>query len=275
VVPRSSSLRHDNYAISEVIDTIILTGVMVIIVITASFYANDTLSFNVESVHFDQAINAVLSLEKVAKNIMFKPQSIGTVKTSFLTTDPYVSQMGTLAILIDGNEISSFIVNCFKVKGSERVGVSFSHYYLGDISYLSKFILVGLNGSISCVKKYQDNGAWVSLDYGRIRCVYCGEMNYYNGTNPEPVKRNVIEITAIKINSGGIDQFIDNSRIILKNTGIQTQQIEHSSGNFDITVHFSDKNDSVSLIDLGGNATLPTLINLTIVNFEITILGGG
>ncbi len=100
-------------------------------------------------------------------------------------------------------------------------------------------------------------------------------MNYYNGTNPEPVKRNVIEITAIKINSGGIDQFLDNSRIILKNTGIQTQQFEHFSGNFDITVHFSNENDSVSLIDLGGNATLPTLINFTIVNFEITILGGG
>jgi hypothetical protein len=270
VVPRGSSLRHDNYAISEVIDTIILTSVMVIIVITASFYANDTLSFNVESVHFDQAVNAVLSLEKVAKNIMFKPQSIGTVKTSFLTTDPYVSQMGTLAILIDGNEISSIIVNCFKVKGSERVGVSFSQYYLGN----SALLLVGLDGSISCVKKYQDNGAWVSLDYGRIRCVYCGEMNYYNGTNPEPVKRNVIEITVIKLNSGEIDPF-DNSRIILKNTGIQTQQIEHFSGNFDITVHFSNENDSVSLIDLGGNATLPTLINLTIVNFEITILGGG
>jgi hypothetical protein len=249
---------------------------MVIIVITASFYANDTLSFNVESVHFDQAINAVLSLEKIAKNIMFKPLSIGTVKTSFMTTDPYISQMGTLAILIDGNEKSSFTVNCFKVKGSERVGVSFSQYYLGDISYLSRFILVGLNGSISCVKKYQDNGAWVSLDYGRIRCVYSGEMNYYNGTNPEPVKRNVIEITAIKINSGGIDQFIDNSRIILENTGIQIQQIEYAPGNFVISGQFSDKNDpGYSLIQLGGNATLPTLINFTIINFEISIFGGG
>ncbi len=149
MVPRSSSLRHDNYAISEVIDTIILTSVMVIIVITASFYANDTLSFNVESVHFDQAVNAVLSLEKVAKNIMFKPQSIGTVKTSFLTTDPYVNQMGTLAILIDSNEISSIIVNCFKVKGSERVGVTLSQYYLGN----SALLLVGLDGSISLCKK--------------------------------------------------------------------------------------------------------------------------
>jgi hypothetical protein len=99
-------------------------------------------------------------------------------------------------------------------------------------------------------------------------------MNYYNGTNPEPVKRNVIEITAIKLNSGEIDPF-DRSRIILKNTGIQTQQIEHVPGNFDITVHFSDEYDSVSLTYLGGNATLPTLINLTIINFEITVLGGG
>ena len=267
---RKLPLVHNNVALSEVISTVILTSVMVIIIVTASFFANDVLSFNVESVQFDQSVNAILSLERVAQNIMFRPQSTGSVKTSFVTTDPYVVQDGTMYILIDGNETASIVVSSFRVEGGERVGVSSSLYYLGDGSLL----LVGLDGSMSCVQKYQDQGAWVSLDYGRIRCVYCGEMNYYEGTNPEPVKRNVIEITAVRLSSGDISP-MDRSRIILKNTGIQTQQIEQGAGDFDIMVQLSGEDDSISLTGLGGNATLSTLINFSIIDLEITVLGGG
>jgi hypothetical protein len=243
---------------------------MLVIVITSSYFANDVLSFNVESVQFDQAINAVLSLEELAKNMMFKPLSTGTVQTSFVTTSPYVIEEGNLTILIGGNKVASMPVNGFKVKGGERVGVSTQYYYIGN----SPLLLVGLNGSISCVKKYQDQGAWVSLDYGRIRCVYCGEMNYYNGTNPQPIKRNLLEMTAVNLTSDEISPS-ENSRIILENMGIQTQQIEKPSGNFTITVQLSDDMDSVSLRSLGGNVTLPTVINLTIIKFKITVLGGG
>ena len=270
MVFRNSPLVRNNIALSEVISSIILTSVMVVIIVTASFFANDVLSFNVESVQFDQAVNAILSLERVAQKIMFRPQSTGSVKTSFVTTDPHVVQEGTMIVFIDGNETTSIIVNSFKVEGGERVGVSFSQYYLGD----SSLLLVGLDGSMSCVQKYQDQGAWVSLDYGRIRCVYCGEINYYEGTSPEQVKRNVIEITAIRLSSDEISP-LDRSLIILKNTGIQTQQIERGTGDFDITVQFSSEDDSVSLTDLGGNATLPTLINLIIIDLDITVLGGG
>jgi hypothetical protein len=249
---------------------------MVVIIVTASYYANDVLSFNVESVQFDQAINAVLSLERMAKNMMFKPLSTGTVKTSFVTTDPYVADEGTLTILIINGtgsfSVASILVNSFKVEGGERVGVSTEYYYVGDNSLL----LVGLDGSLSCVKKYQDNGAWVSLDFNRIRCVYGGEMNYYNGSNPVPIKRNVIEITVIRLSSGEISP-LETSRIILENTGIQTQQIEKPAGDFTITVQFPGKEPESAKLhdDLHGNATLPTLINLTIIDFKITVLGGG
>ena len=243
---------------------------MLVIIVTASFFANDVLSFNVESVQFDQSVNAILSLERVAQSIMFRPQSTGSVKTSFVTTDPYVVQDGTMVVLIDGNETASIAVNVFKVEGGERVGVSSSQYELGNGSLL----LVGLDGSMSCVQKYEDQGAWVSLDYGRIRCVYCGEMDYYEGTDPEPAKMNVIEITAVRLSSGDISP-LDRSRIILRNTGIQTQQIEQAAGNFDITVQISGGENSVSLTSLGGNATLSTLINFSIIDLEITVLGGG
>ena len=267
---KKALLVRNSVGLSEVISTVILTSVMMVIIVTASFFANDVLSSNVEGVQFDQSVNAVLSLERVAQSIMFKPQSTGSVKTSFVTTDPYVVEEGNMVVLVNGTETASIIVNSFKVKGGDRVGVSYTQYYLGS----SSLLLVGLNGSMSCVYKYQDQGAWVSLDYGRIRCVYCGEMDYYEGTSPDPVKRNIIEITVVRLSPGDISP-MDRSRIILQNTGIQTQQIEHGAGNFNIAVRLSDKVDSISLTDLGGNATLPTLINLSIIDLEITVLGGG
>jgi hypothetical protein len=135
-------------------------------------------------------------------------------------------------------------------------------------------LLAGIGGSISHVKKYWDLGACASIDFQRIRYIYCGEMDFYNGTNPNPTKRNVVEITVIRLSSGDISP-LERSRIIIENTGIQTQQIEQPVGDFTIKAQFSGDEKSKSLTDLGGNPTLSTLINLTIIDLKITILGGG
>jgi len=271
---RCSSWLRNKFAFSEIVSTVILTSVMVVIIVTASYFANDTLNFNVESVQFDQSVNAVLSLEKIAKKIMFKPLSTGIVKTSFVTTCPYVVEEGTMNIVIlnatGSFTIASVSMNSLKIQGGPRAGVSTDYCFVGNDSLQ----IVYLNGSLSCVKKYQDQGAWVSLDFNRIRCIYCGVMNYYNGSISEPSTRNLLEITVVRLSSGEISPF-ETSRIILENTGVETQQILQGIGDFSIKVQFLGKEKSVSLTDLGGNATLPTLINLTIVDFKITVLGGG
>jgi len=274
---RKKLLVRNNVGLSEVISTVIMTSVMIVIIVTASFFANDVLSSNVEGVHFDQSVNAVLCLERMTKNMMFKPLSTGTVTTSFVTTDPYVAEEGTMTIHITNGTglftVASILEYKFKVEGGDRVGVSSNFYYVGNDGS-SSLLLTGLNGSLSCVKKYQDNGAWVSLDCSRIRCIYGGVMSYYDSSNPVPVKRNVIEITVVRLSSGDISP-LETSRIILENMGIQTQQI-FQSGNFNIKVQLGNKESPTkSLIDLGGNATLSTVINLSIIDFRITVLGGG
>jgi hypothetical protein len=270
MVLRNPSLLRNKLGLSEVISSVILTGVMLVIIITSSHYANDTISYNVESVQFDQAINAILSLDRMAKKIMFNPKSTASVKTSFQTTTAYFVQEDNLAILVDEDEIASIPVSILKVEGGQSVGGSFSYDYVGNDTLL----LAGIGGSISHVKKYWDLGAWVSIDFQRIRCIYCGEMDFYNGTNPNPTKRNVVEITVIRLSSGDISP-LERSRIIIENTGIQTQQIEQPVGDFTIKAQFSGDEKSKSLTDLGGNATLSTLINLTVIDLKITILGGG
>jgi hypothetical protein len=272
MVLRNPSLLRNRLGLSEVISSVILTSVMLVIIITSSHYANDTINYNVESVQFDQAINAILSLDRMAKKIMFNPKSTASVKTSFQTTTAYFVQEGNLAILVDEDEIASIPVNTLKVEGGSSVGGSFSYSYVGNDTLL----LAGIGGSISHVKKYWDLGAWASIDFQRIRCIYCGEMDFYNGTNPEPTKRNVVEITVIRLSSGEISP-LERSRIIIENTGIQTQQIEQPVGDFTIRVQFPgmEEPDPLYLTELGGNATLSTLINLTVIDLKITILGGG
>jgi hypothetical protein len=271
MILRNPSFRRNKLGLSEVISAVILTSVMLVIVITSTHYANDTISYNVESVQFDQAINAILSIDRMAKKIMFNPKSTASVRTGFQTTTAYFVQEGDLTILVDLDELASIPVGSLKIEGGPSVGGSFSYDYAGNDTLL----LIGVGGSISHVQKYWDEGARVSIDFKRIRCVYCGEMNFYNGTNPEPTGRNVVEITVIRLSSGEISP-LERSRVILENTGIQTLQFEQPVGDFLIKAQFPGLGSSdVSLADLGGNATLSTLINLTIIDLKVTILGGG
>jgi len=265
----SFKVLRDARGFSEVISSVILTSVIMVIVITSAYYANDVIRYNLESVEFDQAINSLLSLERMVDKIMFNPGSTCSIRTSFKTTCPYFTQDGTLVIFANETEIASISENAFRIKGGESVGVSLSFDYVGNHSKL----IVGLNEPLGCVRKYQNQGAWVSLDYFRIRCVYSGVMSYYNGTNPEPKRRNVVEILAVQLNSSDLNP-MERSRVILENLDVQTQQIILPQGNFSITVQFNGNEESVSLTSLGGNPEIPTLINLTTVRFKITVLGG-
>jgi len=261
-------LLKDNQAVSNVISTVILTSVLIIITIASSFFANQTLTTNIENVQFDQAINTVLSVEKIARNMMFEPYATASVSTSFSTTDPYIVESGNLTVLINGVKQVSFLANYFKILGGPNVGVPFIKDYVGNNSLM----LIGFGGTISHIHTYQSNGAWVSLDYDRIRCVYSGVAQFHNDTGFGLY--NVVEITIVKLIAGELTEF-ERSRVIIENTGIETNQLEYT-GNPTIKIQLSGIGDfSVNLSELGGNIDYPTLINLAVVCLKISVLGGG
>jgi hypothetical protein len=189
------------------------------------------------------------------------------VRTSFSTTDPYIVESGNLKVFVNDVEQVSFVASSFKILGGSNVGVPVIKDYVGNDSLM----LIGFGGAISRVQTYQSNGAWVSLDYDRIRVVYSGMAQFYNGTGFELY--NVVEITVVNLISGELTE-LERSRVIIENTGIETNQLERT-GNPTIKIQLSGRDDSVSLSGLRGNINYPTLINLAVVCLKISVMGGG
>jgi len=265
---RRLSLRR-NLGLSTVVETVILTSVMMVILISTSLFANSILNNNMENVEFEQAIQVMSSVDDIAKKIMFKPYSSGYVKTSFLTTIPHFVETGkNLTVYVNETVLVSLPINVFKVRGGQSVGVSVNKDLVGNDS----FILTNTTGSSSHIYTYQSDGAWVALDYRRIRSTYSGIVELYSQETGELEPFNLVEISVVKLTFGTV-QVLEKSRIIIENIGTETKQMQ-DSGNFTIDAQYSDDGKLVYLSDLGGNPEYPTLINLSVICLEISILGG-
>ncbi|MEM2342320.1 MAG: hypothetical protein QXX94_06065 [Candidatus Bathyarchaeia archaeon] len=257
-------------ALSPVIAAIILASVLGIIVFVASNLANSVVDAQVEEAQFEQAKYVVLSLDKLIKRIMYEPESSGYIKTSFWKVTPYFErEVGNLTVEAPDLEIT-IPINVIKIKGGPRVGVPAEQNLLGDES----LIITGLTKPLGNIKVFQENGAWILLDYARIRCILTGRnVAYYNGTGYEPY--NTVEIILIKIE---FKDFRAGEQVsfIAKNAGIISIQRNIDGGNFTITVTRTDLNrtESISLADLGGDPDCKTLLNVAIITIEVSILEG-
>ena len=263
-------MKKRNLGFSHVITTVILTSVMLVIVLTTSFFANSLLNTQIERSQFDQAKNVILTLDEIVKKVTFKPQSSGYVRSSFWTTIPYLEETGeTLQILVDQTPVLDIPVNIVKIQGGSRVSVAVPENLTGSESVL----LTSVSDSLGRAHVYQSNGAWIALDYSRIRCINSGTSEFFNGTDYEIC--NFVEITLIKI-TFGILEFQEKASITATNIGVEANQTKFYN-NFTISVEKSDieEPETICLSDLGGNPDYPTLINFVVVGVETSILGGG
>lgn len=198
---------------------------------------------------------------------MFKPYATGSVQTSFPATYPYIDGSGTISVLVNEIEQTSFPEVSFRILGGSYVGVPIIKNYVGN----DTLMLIGFGGTLSRVHTFQSNGAWVSLDYDRIRVVYSGVAEFYNGVGFELY--NIVEVTAVRLVSGDITAF-ERARVIIENLGVEATQLERT-GNPTIKVQLSGREETVNLVELGGHIDYPTLINLAVVTLQISILGSG
>ncbi|KYH40845.1 MAG: hypothetical protein AYL32_009200 [Candidatus Bathyarchaeota archaeon B26-2] len=265
-------MKRENLAISTPLSTIILASVLLVIVGVASFAANNAINAQLEETQFEQAKNVLLAVDKIVKKVLFARQSSGYVKSSFWKTTPQFTRTGgNLTLIIDAGSVNwtyQIPVNVIKVKGGSHVGVTTPQDILGNGSLL----LTDLSSSLGRVSVYQSDGAWVSLDYSRVRCVYTGIWEYFNGSDYESF--NVVEITVVNFTFGTIETGTQ-VFIIVQNLGINSESILDISGNFEIRVIGPDGEEKRSLEELGGDPSKRTIINLVFVNVEVSVARSG
>ncbi len=261
-------LKKANLGVSTVLSTVILTSVLCVIVFAASFVANDAINAQIENAQFDQAKNVMLALDKLVKRLIYKPESSGYVKTSFWTVTPHFVQTGEkLELWINGEKELEVPVNVVKIKGGPRTSVATDKDLIGNGD-----LLIGVSASIGRVCVYQSVGAWIALDYSRVRCSNASTMQYYNGTGYEPY--NFIEIIVVKIIFEDF-KVEEQASFTVKNKGLFPIQKEIPKGsNFTILVQKSGVDATRTLEQLGGDPDHQTLINLVVVNIAISLEGG-
>ena len=231
--------------------------------------ANDAVNQQVEEAQFEQAKNVMVALERLINRIIYKPQSSGYVQTSFWNISPYfVHTTDNLTITANGIDlISPITVNMFKMKGGPRTSVPADDYLMGD----ENILLQNISESLGRIEVIQSQGAWILLDYGRVRCVNAGVIEYYNGSDYEPY--NLLELTIVKLGFGDVN-VEEKSNIVAENKGLQSIQTEISQGDFTLEVQLGSQSETSTLLELGGNLGYKTLLNAVVIDVELSIRGG-
>jgi hypothetical protein len=259
---------------AEVLTTLILFSVMFTLVITASSVANETVNAQVEYAEFEQAKNVLLSLDKLVKRVMYKPDSSGYVKTSFCTVLPYLVQpQGNITVEVyDGtllhNLTRSIPATQIKIKGGSRTSVGLDTDLVGQ----GKMILTKTSDSIGHVRAYQSQGAWVSLDYLRVTCIDTGTTQYYNSTTSAYETNNCVEVTLVNLAFKEI-QFQQDSHLIVINEGMDPSRTKliSPSGSFYVRVRSGLDGTSETLT---LSSPYKTLVTLVVINLGLSVSGG-
>jgi hypothetical protein len=247
---------------------------MFTLVITATSVANGAVNAQVESAEFEQAKNSLLSLDKLIKNILYKPGSSGYVKTSFWTVLPYLvqPQKNITVEVSDSTRLRNITYSVpatqVRIKGSSRTAVGMDADLVGG----GKMILTKTSDSIGHVRAYQLQGAWVSLDYLRVACINTGTTQYHNSTTSTYETYNCVEVTLVNLVFTEI-QLQENSHFIVGCKGLEPAQTKQilPGRNFYVKVRSGLDGASETLT---LNSSYKSLITLVVFNLELSALDG-
>ena len=252
--------------LSTVASTIILSSVMLFIVLGTSALVTQIFNVEAENAEFSQAKYVMQSLVDAINNLIYKPYSSNYIRTGFRTTMPQLVSTGeNLEIWIDDALVSEIPVRIVMIQGGLKVN-AMEENIIGS----SNILLTNLSYPLGRVYVQRNDRAEIILDFSRARVSYLGTYEFYDGGDENTY--NVVEIIAVNLSFGTI-QAHEESTFSIRNLGLDFYQIE-KSGNFTISIKLSDSEESVSLEDLGGDLLKPTLINLEIVNIQISLYGG-
>ena len=271
------SRRRSKRGISEVISTTIMTAAILSIVLSTFAYASYVLSIESASSEFTQAQGLMLSFNNMLRDVTLRENSRAFLRFSFRTSGPNFVQTGQ-SITVNVSQTSGHFytplsaspISVFRIKGGTVVGTSNSTL-MGSGSIL----LTEPASILGRVTVNQSNGAWITLDYARVKINYLGLQSFYNGTGLE--NYNIVEIMYLNFTRGSWS----GSNILTisaANIGVKSTQLPIFSKTNPITFKVTggwptSQSMTTTLIDLGGDPSKRTLVRTVFVNMELSVAG--
>jgi hypothetical protein len=242
-----------------------MASTLIVIVTSTSFLAYNVLDDRVRREEFAQAKNLVLSISHMMKKVTLQEHSSEYVNTRFRLLIPQVvTTSDSLDLYVNDDLVSATPITVFKIQGSAGLYEDAETLQGSDA-----LILTGAQESLEHVYVRQAEKMEVVLDCIRVRCVYLGQFDYFNGTAYE--RFNVVEVTGAALTVGTVQSRSEVS-VNVYNHGLDstTRQV---AGNVTLRVAHAGVEASTSLTALGGDPGLNTLVTVAMVNLELSLYG--
>ncbi|MGB9717758.1 MAG: hypothetical protein ACPL4E_04885 [Thermoproteota archaeon] len=260
----------DRRGVSEVVATVMLVTVTLGMIVGGVFFAQLNLSMQAQATEFENGKASMISLAQMIEGLSLAKGSAAytrfAISSGGLAVTPGAEK---LTIKIDGGTIFEDNVTLVKLRGGGGVS-SLDYQVLKGVQSLTPWeclIVSPVNPApLGWVYLKREQGAWVIMDFGRIRVVPSGIINATrDGVNWDPL--NVVEITYVRIVRGTFSgsNVYDVCARVVNVTSRVIQLIDSTS--ITITVERGAYYNEYST-DQGGNGTI---VFLNIVDVEISI----
>jgi hypothetical protein len=224
--------------VSNVITTIILTGILLTILVVATFVSTNILNAQMVSTEFEQAQSNMLLLDSTIQDVALRPGAGGYVQFNerqggigiATTTDSVTISCtdGTTTQTIPSSPFTSLLQLLYTGSSQASAAVDPSTGY--NSLKGSPDPTVTLTQGLGFLRLAQDNGAKIKLDYNRVRIVSTGLIDE---------QTNMVQITFIHLVKGVINAASGTVNVMVQNIQTTPTTLTFDGGSIEITVENS------------------------------------
>jgi len=261
-------------ALSVSLSSVILAAILLIVALVSSLLANNMIEMQSQTVEFDQGRDAYLLLATNIEDVALKPLSAAYVMINSRAGGPsFERNVGNISVNIGGQEAidtDQAQLNLLRYRGGYLVSVDVCEYFRGNES----LIVEGVSAPLVTVSVNQSQGAWVTLQSGRVRVVNHGSFRLLMGG--QYTRCNVIEVTFIRLATPPQNRTVSGGslagRVYIRAecTNITTVAYQFSGNSVGVTVTINPYGLTKSVTVSGDAST--TVVNFVVAEVEITYL---
>jgi hypothetical protein len=247
---------HDSRGVSNVISTLIISGVLLVILVMASFVSANILELQIASTEFEQGKTNMALLDEVIQDVALRRGSGGYVQFNQRTGGIGVTQHADCILIYAGGRL---IYNSTPLVTLDYRGSSYASSMSTIIKGNDSLIVQGSNASPSYLRVETNNGLWTRLDYERVRIMQMG-MIVVNGT-----VHNFIGLTFIRLERGSMGGS-DTVNVQAQNVGTNTTSYIYDSGDITIQVKMGSRTATSSF----SSSAKKSVVILTEVHVKVS-----
>lgn len=196
-----SARMNSRRAISAVISSVILTSAVLVITLIAQYVSLTILAQQSQDQEFDQMKNNIMLFSEVVEDVATKPGTSGYLRFNLITAKPSFTLSKTVSISVDSlGTVLQGKTRMLEILGGSLVGVAGQQTISGSDNY----ILTSLSSRLGRAYTNQSKGAWVVMDFLRMRVTYHGSFFFYDTGDGHSGYLNVVEISFINMSFGTI-----------------------------------------------------------------------